>query len=93
MCVPVTRQKFHLPRYKEILDGCNNFRTYFVIGSLKDDNNSGHLDVQRCMILKAGIVVSSIYHNNNNIAVLSTFFAPYLRESRKQLLSPIEQLQ
>ena len=34
-----------------------------------------------------------IYPNNYNTTVLSTLFLPYLRESYKQILSQIEELQ
>ena len=39
--VPVTRQKCHCPRYKETLDGYNDFNTYVVVGSLRNTTSFG----------------------------------------------------
>ena len=87
---PVTRQKYHGSRHNKILDGYDDFNTYVVIVSLRDTNNFVHSDVQRhVMTLEASRVVSRIYHNNENTAVLSLLF-PYIRESHDQLLSRIE---
>ena len=43
--VPVTRQKFHRPRYKEILDGYDDFSTYAIVVSLRDTTNFGCLAI------------------------------------------------
>ena len=42
---PVTRQKYHCPRHKKILDGYDDFNTYVVVVSLRATNNFGHSDV------------------------------------------------
>ena len=92
--VPATRHKYHRPRHKIFLDGYDNFSNYLVVGSLRDTNNFGRLDVWRCMmILKAIRVVSRLSHNNNNKRVLSTLFVPYICKIQEQLFSKIEQLQ
>ena len=56
VCVPSTRQKFHRPNYKEILDDYDDFRTYVIVVSLKTNTNIRHLDVQHRMVLKANKV-------------------------------------
>ena len=91
--LPVTRQKCHLPRYKEILDGYDDFRTYVIVGSLKCATYFGRLDAWRCITSEASRVVCRIYNNNNNTPISSTFFVPYLRKSYEKVLSLIEQLQ
>ena len=92
--VPETRQKYHRPRHKKILDGYENFSIYVVVKSLRATAKLGSLDVwRRMMTLEAIGVVSRISQNNNNTPVLSTPFVPYLQESHEQLLSRIEQLQ
>ena len=45
LCVPVTRQKCNCPRYKEILDGYDDFSTYAIVGSLRDTTTFGCLDI------------------------------------------------
>ena len=47
MRVPVTRQKYYRPRYKEILGGYDEFMTYIFVGSLRATNNFGRLYVGR----------------------------------------------
>ena len=89
--VPVTREKYHHPRHKKILDGYDYFNTYAILVSLGATTNFGRLDVRRhVMTLKASRVVSRLSHNNNNTPVFSILFVPYLRESYEQLLSRVE---
>ena len=88
--VPGTRQKYQHPRNNNILDENDDFNTYVVVGSLRAATNFERLEVRRhVMTLEASRVVSRIYHNNENTAVLSLLF-PYIRESHDQLLSRIE---
>ena len=64
--VPVTRQKCHCPRYKEILDGYNDFRNYVVVGSLKATTNFGRSNVHHIFLSEASKVVSRIHYNDKN---------------------------
>ena len=77
--MPVNREKFHHPRYKEIWDGYDDFRTYIVVGLLRSTTNFVHLGIWRRITLEVSRVVSRISHNNKNTTVSSTLFIPYLR--------------
>ena len=77
--MPGTRQKYHRPRHKKILDGYDNFNTHVFVGSSRATNNFRRLEVQRhVMTLEASRVEISIYHNYKNTTSLSTLIAPYL---------------
>ena len=76
-----------------MLDGYDEFRTYIIVGTLKDTTNFGRLVVLHRMTLEASRVVSRLSCNNNNTTVSSNFLVPYLRESYTLLLSPVKQLQ
>ena len=70
--VSVTMQKYQHFRYKEILDGYNDFSTEVVVESLRATDYFVHLDVQHCMTLEASKLLSRISHNNKNTTVSST---------------------
>ena len=63
--MPGNIQKCHRPRHEKILDGYENFNTYVVVGSLRDTNDFGSLNVRRYVTtLEASRVVSRLSHNN-----------------------------
>ena len=68
--MPVTRQKYHCPRYKEIMDGYNTFITYFIVGYLRATTNAVYLDVRNCMTTEASKVLIRISQNNKNTTLL-----------------------
>ena len=89
--VLATRHKYHRTKHKKLLDDYDDFNNYVIVGSLRATTNFGGLDVPpHVMTLEASRVVSRLSHNNNNTAVLSNIFVPYLRESYEQLLSQIK---
>ena len=69
--VPDTRQKYHRPRHKKILDGYENFSIYVVVKSLRATDKLGSLDVwRRMMTLDAIGLVSRLSYNNNTTGVV-----------------------
>ena len=71
MCVTVTGHEYHCSRHRKILDGCDDFSTYAVLGSFKAATSFGRFYVHRSMITsEASALVSRLYHNNKNTTVL-----------------------
>ena len=82
--VPMTRHKCHHLRHEKILNGYDDFNTYFVVGSLRARTNFGCLDIWRHVVtLEASKVVSRLSHNNKEydsiINPLLTVFSWILR--------------
>ena len=56
-------------KYKKILDGYDDFRTYVIVGYMRDTTNFGDLDVLHHIILVSSRVISRISYNNTNTTV------------------------
>ena len=71
------------PGNKKILHGFNDFRTYIVLGSLKDPT------IFLCtslMIFLPSRVLSRLFYNNNNTTVSSTSLVLYIRKSYRAVI-------